>query len=51
MARKNKLIKDVDEDTWRKFIAYCKLKNIRVGKELSEVLDKFLKNKLKRMLK
>lgn len=51
MASKNKLIKDVDEDTWRKFIAYCKLKNIKVGDQLSDILDVFLKNKLKKMLK
>jgi hypothetical protein len=48
---KHKLIKDVDEETWRKFIAYCKLKNIKVGDQLSKILDGFLKNKLKRLLK
>jgi hypothetical protein len=48
---KHKLIKDVDEETWRKFIAYCKLKNIKVGDQLSEILEGFLKNKLKRLLK
>ena len=47
----HKLVKDVDEETWRKFIAYCKLKNITVGEELNEILDGFLKNKFKRMLK
>jgi len=50
-TKNNKLVKDVDEETWRKFIAYCKLKNITVGEELSEILNKFLKNKLKRLLK
>ena len=47
----HKLIKDIDEDTWRKFIAYCKLKNIKVGDELNKVLDEFLKKKLKKLLK
>jgi len=47
----HKLIKDIDEETWRKFIAYCKLKNIKVGDELNKVLDEFLKKKLKKLLK
>lgn len=51
MASKNhKLIKDVDEDTWRKFIAYCKLKDITVGEQINEVLGEFLKKRLKKML-
>ena len=47
----HKLIKDIDEDTWRKFIAYCKLKNIKVGEQLDDILKDFLKKKLKRLLK
>ena len=47
----HKLIKDIDEEIWRKFIAYCKLKNIKVGDELNKVLEDFLKKKLKRLLK
>ncbi len=47
----HKLIKDVDEDTWRKFIAYCKLKDITVGEQINEVLDGFLKTKFKELLK
>ncbi|HJX50832.1 MAG TPA: hypothetical protein VJ438_05205 [Candidatus Nanoarchaeia archaeon] len=47
----HKLIKDVDDETWRKFIAYCKLKNITVGEELNNILDDFLKNKFNKLLK
>ena len=51
VTKNHKLIKDVDEDTWRKFIVYCKLKDITVGEQINEVLDGFLKNKFKRLLK
>jgi hypothetical protein len=52
MAGKNhKLVKDVDEETWRKFIAYCKLKDITVGDQINEILESFLKKKLRRLLK
>jgi len=47
----HKLIKDVDEEVWRKFIAYCKLKNIKVGDELSEILEDFLSKKFNKMFK
>ena len=46
----HKLVKDINEETWKKFIAYCKLKDVTVGKQLDEVLNKFLKTKLKRLL-
>ena len=29
----NKLIKDIDEEIWRKFVAYCKIKGVKVGDE------------------
>ncbi len=43
----NKLIKDLDEETWRKFTGYCKAKGERVGKKLSEILKVYLKDKIK----
>lgn len=43
----NKLIKNVDEETWRKFAGYCKVKGEKVGKKLSEILNDYLKNKIK----
>ena len=47
----NKLIKDIDEATWRKFVAYCKIKGVNVGTELANVIDYYLKKNLKEMLK
>lgn len=47
----NKLIKDMDEGTWRRFVAFCKIKNINVNKQLKEVLEEFLETNLNKMLK
>lgn len=44
---RDKLIKDLDEETWRNFTGYCKAKGERVGKKLSEILKDYLKNKIK----
>ena len=46
----NKLIKDMDEVTWRRFIAFCKLKNINVNRQLKEILDEFLETNLNNLL-
>ena len=48
---RHKLVKDVDEELWRKFIAYCKIKNIKVSDELNEILMKHLKKNLRKILK
>jgi len=45
----NKLIKDMDEETWRKFTAYCKLKNSKISDELKGILNKHLKTELKEL--
>ena len=47
----HKLVKDLDEKIWRKFVAYCKLKNIKVNKELEEILKKHLDKNFKKLLK
>ncbi len=47
----NKLIKDMDEHTWRRFIAFCKLKNIKVNAQLEEILEEFLEKNLDNLLK
>ncbi len=44
---KNKLVKGVDEKIWRKFIAYCVLNGFKVGDEMSKILEKHLKNKIR----
>lgn len=42
-----KLIREVNENTWRKFAGYCKIKNKKVGELLSEILENYLKEKVK----
>lgn len=42
-----KLVKDLDDETWRKFTGYCKIKNKKVGKLLNEILKNYLKHKIK----
>ena len=46
----NKLIKDMDEETWLRFIAFCKLKGIKVNDQLKEVLEEFLDKNLIKMI-
>jgi hypothetical protein len=43
----NKLIKGIDEEVWRKFTGYCKAKGVKVGKKLGEILEEYLKDKIK----
>ncbi len=45
--KSNKLVKDIDEKLWRKFVAYCVLNDIKVGDGLNKVLEKYLKGKFK----
>ena len=47
----NKLIKDIDEEIWRKFVAYCKLKNTKVGDEVNKVLKEFLDKNFDRLFR
>ena len=43
---KNKLVKDIDENLWKRFVAYCVLKDVKVGSQLNKILEKFLKDKI-----
>ena len=47
----NKLIKEMDEETWRRFIAFCKLKNINVNNQLKDILDDYLEKNLGKAIK
>ena len=47
----NKLVKDMDEETWRRFIAFCKLKNVKVSDQLKTILEEFLETNLDNLLK
>jgi len=42
-----KLVKEIDDKTWREFTGYCKSKGEKVGKKLSEILKEYLTDKLK----
>jgi hypothetical protein len=45
--RKNKIIKGMDDDIWRRFTGYCKIKGIAVSDELKLILEKYIKERLK----
>lgn len=47
----HKLIKDLDDELWRKFVAYCKLKGVKVNKELEKILKEHLDKNLKKLFK
>ncbi len=47
----NKLIKDMDEEVWRRFVAFCKIKNVKVADELSRIIKLDIKKNLKEMLR
>jgi len=47
----NKLIKDMDDETWRRFIAFCKLNDTKVNDELKGILETFLHKNLKEIIK
>ena len=40
----SKLVQNIDNETWRKFVGTCKIKNVKVGVELSKVLRKYVNN-------
>lgn len=43
---KSKLINGMDENTWNKFISYCKIKQFKPSEKLAEILEEFLKDKI-----
>jgi len=48
---KNKLVKGVDEDVWKRFVAVCKLKGVKVGSELDTVLKDHVQKNIGKLLK
>ena len=42
-----KLIKNIDNKIWNKFAGYCKAKDKKIGEMLNEILEDFLKDKIK----
>jgi len=47
----HKLIKDLNDKVWRKFVAYCILKNVKVNKELEKIIREHLDKNFKKLLK
>ena len=43
----HKLVKNIDEEVWRKFTGFCKIKGVKVGKELKAVLKGYLEKNLR----
>ena len=38
----DQLIIGIDKDVWRQFTGTCKIKNIKVGTELTRILEEYL---------
>jgi len=47
----HKLIKDLNDELWIKFVAYCKIKGVKVNNELENILKEHLDKNFKRLLK
>lgn len=42
----NKLVLEADDEVWRKFSAYCKFNNIKVGKAISDMMNEKLNKEI-----
>jgi len=45
----NKLVKDIDEETWRKFVAICKIKGVKIGEELEKIIKDYIKKHINKI--
>ena len=45
----DKLIKGIDEQLWNKFVAFCKIKNVRIASELEKLINLKLNAELKHL--
>jgi len=43
---KIKQVRDIDDNLWRQFIGYCRMKNVKVGDQINNMLNEFLKKKV-----
>jgi len=37
-----KLVKNIDDNVWRRFTGMCKMKNVFVGDELTRILKRYI---------
>ena len=44
----NKLVENIDDDTWTKFAGFCKMKGLKVGEALNDIIKCYLDKELKR---
>ena len=42
MAKKTKLVNDIDNDVWNDFTAYCRKKGFKVGERINYLISKDL---------
>jgi len=40
-------VRDIDKEIWRKFVAYCKLKDVKVGDKINDILNEHLNKNFK----
>jgi len=43
----DKIVRDLNEETWDRFAGYCRMNRVKIGTKLSEILDSFLEKNLK----
>lgn len=42
----DKLIKGMNEDIWRKFTGFCKIKGVKTTQELEKILERYLNDNI-----
>ena len=40
--KKDKVIRQTDHETWRRFAGHCKMKGIKIGDAIAKILKKYL---------